>query len=112
MDCGDPLLPVSSKLHVEVVYCPQPGVVDRRSLSVEPGTTVLQALRANGVLDRHGLSLDGLRIGVWCREQALDSTLRDRDRVEIYRPLTVDPKEARRLRYKGQRQRVASTPGA
>jgi putative ubiquitin-RnfH superfamily antitoxin RatB of RatAB toxin-antitoxin module len=36
-----------------------------------------------------------------------DSTLRDRDRVELLRPLAVDPKEARRLRYRGQSDRFA-----
>ena len=37
------------------------------------------------------------------RATVLDGVLRDLDRVEIYRELTVDPKEARRLRYKGAR---------
>jgi uncharacterized protein len=41
---------------------------------------------------------------VWGRVTPLDHVLRDGDRVEIYRPLTVDPKEARRLRYKRQRR--------
>ena len=39
-------------------------------------------------------------VGVWGRKQALRDALRDRDRVEVYRPLKVDPKEARRLRYR------------
>ena len=42
--------------------------------------------------------------GVWGRVQPLDHVLRDGDRVELYRPLTVDPKEARRLRYKKQQR--------
>jgi hypothetical protein len=46
-------------------------------------------------------------IGVWGRKQPLDAALRDRDRVELYRPLQVDPKEARRLRYKRTRQQAA-----
>jgi putative ubiquitin-RnfH superfamily antitoxin RatB of RatAB toxin-antitoxin module len=37
---------------------------------------------------------------VWCRICPADTLLRARDRVEVYRPLTVDPKEARRLRYR------------
>jgi putative ubiquitin-RnfH superfamily antitoxin RatB of RatAB toxin-antitoxin module len=41
---------------------------------------------------------------VWGRVQPADTPLRDRDRVEVYRPLLVDPKEARRQRYKKQRQ--------
>jgi uncharacterized protein len=97
-------------LRVEVVYCPQPGVTDLVALSFAPGATVADALRLSGHLERHALPLDGLRVGVWCRARELTSVLRDRDRVEIYRPLTVDPKEARRLRYK--RTRGAVTPAA
>ena len=54
-----------------------------------------------------------LKAGIWSRVRDLSTPLRDLDRVEIYRPLQVDPKEARRLRYKrdrGQKSR-ASKPG-
>ena len=50
--------------------------------------------------------LETLKIGVWGRIKPLETILRDRDRIEVYRPLTVDPKEARRLRYKKARERV------
>src|SRR5512137_1413496 len=92
-------------LRVEVVYCPQPGVDDRVALQLPDGATLADALQASGVLARHGLALDGLRLGVWCKTRELATPLRDRDRVEIYRPLTVDPKEARRLRYKRHKAR-------
>ena len=49
---------------------------------------------------RHALAQCDLSVGVWGRRCALAAGLRDRDRVAIYRPLTVDPKQARRLRYK------------
>jgi putative ubiquitin-RnfH superfamily antitoxin RatB of RatAB toxin-antitoxin module len=87
-------------LRVEVVYCPKPGVDDLVLLQLPEGATLSQALEASGLLTRHGLALDGLRVGIWCKAKELSTPLRDRDRVEIYRPLTVDPKEARRLRYK------------
>ena len=51
-------------------------------------------------LASHGLLVDGLRVGIWCRPCEPATPLRESDRVEIYRALTVDPKEARRLRYK------------
>ena len=59
-------------------------------------------MRASGLLERHAdlASASALDTGVWCRAAPADTALRDRDRVEVYRPLTVDPKEARRLRYK------------
>ncbi len=74
------------------------------SVSLPAGSSVADALRASGWLEAHGLDLDTLRCGVWGRVQPLDHPLRDGDRIELYRPLTVDPKEARRLRYKKQRR--------
>ena len=90
-------------LEVEVVYCPAPGRADRVALTLPGGATLRDALLASGVVQRHGLSIDGLRAGIWCKARELDAALRDRDRVEVYRPLTVDPKEARRLRYRRSR---------
>ena len=90
----------AERLRVEVVYCPQPGQVDQVRLQLEQGATLADALQASGLLQRHGLPLDGLRTGIWCKPRELSAVLRDQDRVEVYRLLTVDPKEARRLRYK------------
>ena len=87
-------------LRVEVVYCPRPGVTDRVALHLPAGATLAQALQASGLIERHGLPVEGLRAGIWCKPREPYTALRDRDRVEVYRPLTVDPKEARRLRYK------------
>ena len=87
---------------VEVVYSPAPRQTELVSLAV--AATVREALVASGLLERHGLALEALRCGVWGRPCNLQQALRDGDRVEIYRALTVDPKEARRLRYKGQRK--------
>jgi putative ubiquitin-RnfH superfamily antitoxin RatB of RatAB toxin-antitoxin module len=87
---------------VAVVYAPAPHQVDQVLLSLAPGATVADAVRASGLLARHGLVLDGLAVGVWGRACAPDLKLRERDRVEIYRALQVDPKEARRQRYKGK----------
>jgi len=98
----DPAEPPAGVHGVEVVYAPAPHVLDRVVLSLAPGATVADALQASGVLQRHGLRLDGLAVGVWGRACAPELLLRERDRVEIYRPLQVDPKEARRQRYKGK----------
>ena len=84
---------------VEVAYCPRPGVVDRVTLQLPEGSTLVQALQASGVLERHGLVLEDLDLGIWGRRESADHPLRERDRVEVYRPLQCDPKEARRLRY-------------
>jgi putative ubiquitin-RnfH superfamily antitoxin RatB of RatAB toxin-antitoxin module len=87
-------------IKVEVVFCPAPGVIDQVALTLADGSTVAQALQDSGVLLRHGLEAGEVQVGVWGRKENLDKTLRERDRVELYRPLQCDPKEARRLRYK------------
>lgn len=84
---------------VAVVYCAGTGQVDETALQLRAGSTLAQAVAACGVLDRHALQLQQLQLGIWGRMQAADTVLRERDRVELYRPLQVDPKEARRLRY-------------
>jgi putative ubiquitin-RnfH superfamily antitoxin RatB of RatAB toxin-antitoxin module len=99
-------------LRIEVVYCPRPGAADVVALTLAPGTTVADALRSSGLLERHALATEGLRVGVWCKPCEPGSLLRDRDRVEVYRPLTVDPKEARRLRYKRAGTRTGKTATA
>jgi uncharacterized protein len=96
-----------AELRVEVVYCPEPGVNDLSVLHLAQGATVADALHASGVLQRHALVADELKLGVWSKPREASSLLRHRDRVEVYRPLTVDPKEARRLRYKRHRDKQA-----
>lgn len=93
-------------IDVEVVYCPAPGKVDLIALSLADGATLKDALESSGVLARHGLALEGLNAGVWGRRQTMDARLREHDRIEIYRPLQCDPKEARRLRYKERKERA------
>lgn len=89
-------------VNVSVAYSPCAGVVDEVSLQLAPGATVADALRASGLEARHpGLALDALPVGIWGALCDRGDALRDRDRVELYRSLRVDPKEARR-----QRQRV------
>jgi putative ubiquitin-RnfH superfamily antitoxin RatB of RatAB toxin-antitoxin module len=87
-------------LNVEVVYSPGPRVLRRCSLELPAGSTVQAAVAASGLLETQGDPEQDLSLSVWGRLQPPDHVLRDRDRVEICRALTVDPKEARRLRYK------------
>jgi putative ubiquitin-RnfH superfamily antitoxin RatB of RatAB toxin-antitoxin module len=88
-------------LRVEVVFSPAAGVVDRTELYLPAPATLADALRASGLLERHPQAA-ALPAGIWGRVQPSGTPLRDRDRVEVYRPLLVDPKEARRLRYQRQ----------
>jgi len=77
----------------------QDARVFRRSLKLERGATVADALRLSGIGERFD-NLDLSRIGVFGRVVDPATPLRDGDRVEIYRPLRIDPKEARRRRAK------------
>lgn len=97
----------TGELRIEVVYCPQPGITDLVAVRLPAGATVADALRASGIARRHALRTEDLRVGVWSRVVEPQSLLRDRDRVEIYRPLKVDPKEARRQRYRQHKERYA-----
>jgi uncharacterized protein len=96
---------------VEVTYSPRAGVVDVVALTLPVGSTLADAVQASGLVQRHALDMVALRTGVWCKAKEPATVLRDRDRVELYRPLLVDPKEARRQRYKRHRDKVAAGGG-
>ncbi len=90
---------------VEVIYCPGPGRVDRCTVELAAGATLGQALQASGLLERHP-DIDRTRpeLGVWGRRRAAGDVVREGDRVEVYRPLAMDPKQARRQRQRSQRE--------
>ncbi len=91
----------AERLHVSVAYSPRAGEVEEVELDLPAGATLIEAIRASGLIERYPeLDLAAARIGVWGRVQPPSHPLRERDRVEIYRALQVDPKEARRLRYR------------
>ncbi len=105
-DAVDALIPVS------VVVCLAPRSVRELELQLPVGATVADALRASGV---HGAqptdaaaaeeTLAGLCCGIWGRKVALTQRLAAFDRVEVYRPLQIDPKRARRERFERQGKR-------
>ena len=68
-------------------------------LVVAEGTTLQRALEASELLEKHPeIDLQKNKFGVFGKLSKLDTILRDRDRVEIYRPLIADPKEVRKQR--------------
>jgi putative ubiquitin-RnfH superfamily antitoxin RatB of RatAB toxin-antitoxin module len=76
-------------------------------VTVPAGSTIEAAIRASGVLARYGeIDLAQNPVGVFGHRAALTERVRDGDRVEIYRRLLADPKEARRRRaLKAKRSR-------
>lgn len=96
-------------MRIELVWSPGPGDVQHRWLELPEGTTLETALRGCAdFMDAQAEPLDTLRIGVWGRVRSLSTMLRECDRIEVYRPLTVDPKEARRQRYAKRGERIVS----
>ena len=104
---ADPTTP--STLTVSVAYSPRAGEVDLCELTLPASSTVADAVRESGLALRHpGSKLAEAALGVWGAFVSADQVLRDRDRVEVYRPLLVDPKEARRRRQQQQREQAAA----
>ena len=98
-------------LRIEVAFSPAARAVEVRSFDLPAGSVLADAVRACGLPDRCDAALQSLSYGIWGRARPLDTLFRAGDRVEVLRGLEVDPKEARRLRYKRQRQRVAVEAG-
>jgi len=83
---------------VEVVYARD----DRQSLislEVKEGTTLKEAIELSGILETYKqIDLLKDRLGIFSKFATLDTVLREKDRVEIYRPLIADPKKVRKER--------------
>ena len=85
-------------INVEVCYA-TPTLEWRRELRLAVGATVRDAIQHSGLLEEvAGIDLATMPVGIYGKKKALDSLLREHDRVEVYRPLLADPKEARRRR--------------
>ena len=114
-------------LTVHVVASPGPRQTVAVTLSLPVGSTVADAVRRSGLLIDHpalrelatqpdaGQGVIGaLTVAVWGRAAPPEHVLDDGDRIELVRPLKVDPKEARRMRYEvqGDRGRVRRKAGS
>jgi len=93
------------KVVVQVVYALS-GTQEIVQVELEEGAPVEDAIHASGILAYHPeIDLKTQRIGVWGRPVTLATGVRDRDRVEIYRALSADPKQARRRRAAAESSR-------
>ncbi|WP_176061435.1 RnfH family protein [Paraburkholderia sp. BCC1876] len=95
---------MSARLSIEVCY----ALPDEQALiavDLPEGATLQQALDASGILQRFPrIDLTTQKVGVFGKVKALDAVLADHDRVEIYRPLLVDPKLSRQRRVEKTRK--------
>lgn len=90
-------------IRVTLVVSPGPREVLEEVLSLADTSTVQQALQASGLPARLGMAAGGEQaVGIWGRKVDGTHVLHDGDRLELYRPLLVDPKEARRTRFEAQ----------
>lgn len=93
------------RLRATVVYCGR----DRQwvvGVEVPAGSTLRDAVVASGLPARvPGLDPAALDLGVFNDLREPDEPVRDGDRIEVYRPLAIDPKEARRIRAEIRRRR-------
>jgi putative ubiquitin-RnfH superfamily antitoxin RatB of RatAB toxin-antitoxin module len=88
----------SNKIQVEVAYAKRDEQVII-SLDVDAGTTLEQAIQLSGILEQFPeIDLAKNKTGIFGKIAKADTELREKDRVEIYRPLIADPKESRRKR--------------
>lgn len=84
------------ELRVEICYA-EPDEQVLLSLKVPIGSTAFQAIELSNILVRFPeIDLSKNPVGIFSRKVSLSQILRDGDRVEIYRPLLIDPKEIRR----------------
>lgn len=85
-------------LEIEIVY----GLADRqvlKNMTVAEGTTVREAAQQSGLeVEFPELDLQQAPLGIFGKVVKSETVLRDGDRIEVYRPLLIDPKEARRKR--------------
>ena len=91
-------------IHVEVIYATDKNV-EIVPLSVEPDSTVLSAINQSGIISKFpDINLDFNKVGIFSKLCNLDTVVNDGDRLEVYRPLKADPKDARRMRADRQKK--------
>ncbi len=85
-------------LNVEIAYAaPDKQII--LDVSVAQGTSIVVAIQQSGILlEFPEIDLNQVKVGVFSRQAKLDDICRPGDRIEIYRPLKIDPKEARRIK--------------
>ena len=89
---------MAEQINIEVLYA-LPHEQKLLKVRASQGASVIDAIKLSGILETHPeIDLSNSKLGIYGKLSKADSILRDKDRVEIYRPLIADPKEIRRQR--------------
>lgn len=97
---------VKKKIKVEIIYISsqQAGLVNQScliNLMLDEGCSIREAIEASGIMVNYPeIDLTQNDVGIFGQLHQLSDTVQDDDRIEIYRPLIIDPKEARRRKAK------------
>ncbi|MDO5073047.1 MAG: RnfH family protein [Neisseria animaloris] len=93
-------------VEIEIAY----GTSEKQlleTMQVEEGTTARQAvLQSRIAAEFPDADVEKAPLGIFGKAVKDDTVLRDKDRVEVYRPLLIDPKEARRLRVQPKNEKA------
>ena len=89
---------MNDPISVEVIYA-LPHTQTLLKVRLPQSGTVAEAIKLSGILEKHAeIDLEKNKLGIFGKLSKADTVLRDKDRIEIYRPLLADPKEIRRQR--------------
>ncbi|HHL18996.1 MAG TPA: RnfH family protein [Thiothrix sp.] len=87
-----------STIAIEVAYAlPQEQTL--LALNVAKGSTIKQAILQSGILEKYpDIDINSVKVGIFGKLKKMTDSVREMDRIEIYRPLIADPKEVRKKR--------------
>ncbi|KTC65251.1 protein yfjF (plasmid) [Legionella adelaidensis] len=86
-------------LQVEVIYISQDQRIFHKKLTCPVESTVREVIILSGLYNRHPETKE-FAVGIFSKPANLDDPVKQGDRIEVYRPLLIDPKESRRQRAK------------
>jgi uncharacterized protein len=98
-------------MHVQVVFA-QPQGTQQETLELAPGSTLADALASSHLAAKVFAQHGQLAVGIWNHVRPPETPLQDGDRIELYKPLLADPKEARRTRVERSREEAQKKKAA
>lgn len=86
-------------MKIEIAYVPDENIQELLDVELDEGALVKDAVEKSGLLNKYqAVGIESLQTGIWGKVCSLDTVLKEHDRVELYVPLLISPKTARRKR--------------